>query len=193
MRKLRLATFLSAFPLLLSSCFSGSVDQTDIFAKEKITGTEVLASLTVLPNSENRTAEVTHSHPIYGDLYCYPGELSLVSSRKEFVRETTNEIGIKSTYEDEYFFYEVKVTDFDRGCISARLRGVIENAIEGKDDENARILKEQSVYGVGVYVKRSLYEGKPSSAPELYRACALLGEERSYYYDGNGLFNIVSR
>ena len=196
MRNLRFLTVLSAFPLLLSSCSSEIANQPDVFAKEEIAGAGAFAELTIKLDSENKKAKVIYPDAI---LDFTPVGISLLSSRKEFVKEVKNEIGIKSVYEDEYFFYEVKLNDFSRGCISYCLDEDIRKATKGKDDENARTLKGLGVQGVGFYVKRSLYEGKPSSInSDIYCACALLGEDelgkdRSYYYDGNGLHNIVSR
>ena len=191
MRNLRFLTVLSAFPLLLSSCSSEIANQPDVFAKEEIAGTGALAELTIKLDSENKKAKVIYPD---SDLDFTPVGISLLSSRKEFVKEVKNEIGIKSVYEDEYFFYEVDLGAYEKSTVSYYLNETIRQITEDKDTDEARTLRGCTAGGVGIYVKRSLYEGKPSSTPEQYFACAILNRDTSpIYYNGNGLFHLVYR
>ena len=188
-KKIRFLTFFSTIPLLLSSCLLESTEKPDLFAQKEIAGTGAFSSLVISLDSESKTAKVFYNEETFS-----PAEVSYLSYKKEFVKEVKNEIGIKSTYEDEYFFYEVDLGAYEKSTASYYLNETISQITEGKDTEEARILRGCTAGGVGVYVKRSLYEGKPSSTPEQYFACAILNRDTSpIYYNGNGLFHLVYR
>ena len=189
MKKIRFLTFFSTIPLLLSSCFLDAVDKLDLFTQKEITGTGAFSSLLVSLDAEYKIVKV-----FYGEESFSPCEVSFLNYRKEFVKEVKNEIGIKSTYENEYFFYEVDLDPYEKSMASVHLNKKIREITEGKETEEARTLRGCIAGGVGIYVKRYLYEGKPSSTPEQYYACAILNRDSSpLYYDGNDLFNLIAR
>ena len=188
-KKIRFLTFFSTIPLLLSSCLLESTEKPDLFAQKEIAGTGAFSSLVISLDSESKTAKVFYNGETFS-----PVEVSYLSYKKEFVKEVKNEIGIKSTYEDEYFFYEVDLGAYEKSTASYYLNETISQITEDKDTEEARTLRGCTAGGVGIYVKRSLYEGKPSSTPEQYFACAILNRDTSpIYYNGNGLFHLVYR
>ena len=51
---------------------------------------------------------------------------TFTKSNKVFIRETKNEIGIKSKYENEYFYYEIKLNDNDKQQIISLIKNDIE-------------------------------------------------------------------
>lgn len=188
-KKIRFLTFFSTIPLLLSSCLLESTEKPDLFAQKEIAGTGAFSSLVISLDSESKTAKVFYNEETFS-----PVGVSYLSYKKEFVKEVKNEIGIKSTYEDEYFFYEVDLGAYEKSTASYYLNETISQITEDKDTEDARTLRGCTAGGVGIYVKRSLYEGKPSSTPEQYFACAILNIDTSpIYYNGNGIFRLVYR
>ena len=188
-KKIRFLTIFSTIPILLSSCLLESTEKPDLFAQKEIAGTGAFSSLVISLDSESKTAKVFYNEETFS-----PVEVSYLSYKKEFVKEVKNEIGIKSTYEDEYFFYEVDLGAYEKSTASYYLNETISEITEDKNTEEARTLRGCTAGGVGIYVKRSLYEGKPSSTPEQYFACAILNRDTSpIYYNGNGIFRLVYR
>ena len=178
--------FMFLFVATLSGCFFKD-NKPDVYAQSEIKGNNVLQSLTLNVDSANKTIKVK-----YGDYVSQDSKIKFSKSNKVFVRETKNEIGITSKYENEYYFYVIELSSDDNQAITTLIRNTIDASIEGKTETNqdAKNMETYTITGVGLYIERHLYNGKVSSTNDFYVACAIL-ENGSYYYNGDSSYQLV--
>ena len=186
MRKLSALTTFLLTPLLLASCwYTPGVKVDKIFEREKIEGTGMFTELTLNLDRNTETVKVS-----FDGFESSPSGLKQLSSRTELESEVVNEIGIKSKYEAEYYFYKVELSQSETTLVAGKLHDKITQETEGKDFESASFIRETDVVGVGFYIKRSLYEGKLRTNMEDFYAGVLLNH-KDQFYDGNGLYETI--
>lgn len=186
MRKPRFLTAFLLTPLFLSSCFfSQGLPNDHPFTKEKINGLEIFSSLEISLDSSSKTVKVS-----FDGFESSPSKLEKLTERTELDEIVTNELGIKSKYETEYYFYEVKLDQAEKEEVANKLHEKILEATEGKSFQDAINLRDNEVKGVGLYIERGLYEGKPRTNMEFFHAGALLSN--TTIYNGNTLFDTLA-
>ena len=171
--------------LCISSCDLFSNQKPDPFKESEINGNSYFSSLSIKLDSSNKTVVVS-----YDDFESSASSLTYIKSNKVFIKEVRNEIGIVSRYDDQFYYFEVKLSDQENRNIISKLSEKIRNVTNGKDTEEVRILTGFEVTKVGLFYKQSLYNDKPASQGSYYRACAILGNNE-YYYDGNSNFSLA--
>ena len=184
MKKQSVLTAFLLTPLLLTSCLFGSNAGADYpFQKEKIEGTNLLAGLDLTLDKDSKTVKVT-----FDGFESTSSKLDLLSSRTEFEREVVNEIGIKSKYESEYYFYKVELSKTENEEVTGKLHEKIFNETEGKDSGD--FVRNAEIEGVGLYIKRSLYDGKLRSNMEFFYPSVILNH-KNMFYNGNTLYETI--
>ena len=179
-----LTTFLLT-PLLLASCLFGSDSGADYpFQKEKIEGTNLLVGLELSLDKDSKTVKVS-----FDGFESSPSGLKQLSSRTELEREVVNEIGIKSKYESEYYFYKVELSKTETEEVTGKLHEKILEETEGKD--SADFIRDAEIEGVGLYIKRSLYEGKLRTNMDFFYPSVIL-DHKNMFYNGNTLYETIA-
>ena len=186
MRKLSALTTFLLTPLLLASCwYTPGVKVDKIFEREKIEGTGMFTELKLNLDRDTETVKVS-----FDGFESSPSGLKQLSSRTELEREVVNEIGIKSKYETEYYFYKVELSQSETNLVAGKLHDKIIQETEGKDLEFTSFIREADIVGVGFYIKRSLYEGKLRTNMEDFYAGVLL-DHKDQFYNGNTLYETI--
>ena len=186
MRKPRFLTAFLLTPLFLSSCFfNQGVPYDHPFTREKISGLEIFSNLEISLDSESKTVKVS-----FDGFESSPSKIERTRERIQFEREVKNEFGIKSRYETEYYFYEVKLDQTEKEEVANKLHEKILEATEGKSFQDAINLRDNEVKGVGLYIERPLCDGKLYVDNEFIYAGALLSN--TTIYNGNTLFNALA-
>jgi len=186
LKKILSFIFLFMFIIILSGCFKSN--KPDVYAKSEIKGSNVLANLTFNIDSNNKTVKVKYN--TYESEEC---KITFTKSNKVFIRETKNEIGIKSKYENEYFYYEIKLNDNDKQQIISLIKNDIEEETKDKIETNqdANNLHGFSITGIGLYIERHLYNGKKSDTTDDFYIPYISLETGSMIYNGDSSYKII--
>ena len=176
------------FIIILFGCSFGS-SKPDVYAKSEVKGNVVLQNLVLNIDSSSKTAKVK-----CGEFESESSKLSFYRSTTVFIRETKNEIGIKSKYENVYYYYEIKLSDSDKEEVTKLVKDIINEAVKDKTEFNqdAKNLEGFTVTGIGLYIERHLCNGKlRSDTSDFYVASAIL-ENGSYYYGGDSNYKMLN-
>lgn len=178
--------FLFIFIIILSGCFKDN--KPNVYLNSEVKGQNILSNIILNFDSNNKTVKVK-----YGDYESDSCKISFTKSNKVVTSEVKNEIGIKNKYENETFYYDIKLSDTDNKKIISLIKAGIEEELKDEPDTNhdAVNLKGFTITGVGMYIERHLYNGKIRDGINDFYTPYISFESGGMYYDGNLSYKII--
>ena len=178
--------FLFLFVIILSGCFKDN--KPNVYLKSEVKGQNILSNIILNFDSNNKTVKVK-----YGDYESDSCKITFTKSNRIVTSEVKNEIGIKSKYENETFYYDIKLSDTDSQKIISLIKAGIEEELKDELDTNhdAVNLKGFTITGVGMYIERHLYNGKIREDVNDSYIPYIAFESGGMYYNGDSSYKII--